>query len=240
MSPHPLPTLTALEARVLGVLVEKERTVPDTYPLTLNALVSGCNQKNSRDPVIAAGEGGVRAALAALGRYTMVIESSGGRAMRYAQNARRVLAIPAESLALLATLILRGPQTAGELRVNSERLHRFADTSAVEAFLHELSDRPAGALVRELPRQPGARETRWTQLLGASFAEPSVAAGDAADDAGRGAGPASPQAAEAVGQAAAIAALTARVERLERELAAVRALLDEGRDDSSRGEGPGG
>lgn len=235
-----LPALSLLETRVLGVLVEKRHTVPDTYPLTLNALVSGCNQKNSRDPVIAAGEGEVRAALEALGRYTMVIESSGGRAMRYAQNARRVLAIPAESLALLATLILRGPQTAGELRVNSERLHRFADISAVEAFLHELSDRPAGALVRELPRQPGARETRWTQLLGAPFAEPSAASGDTADDAGRGSGPARPPVAEAAGQPAAIAALAARVERLERELAAVRALLDEGRDDASRGERPGG
>ena len=85
--------------------------------------------------------------------------------MRYAHNAERVLALPAQSVALLATLILRGPQTAGELRHNTERLHRFADISAVEAFLNELAERSTGALVAELPRAPGMRETRWMQLL---------------------------------------------------------------------------
>ena len=85
--------------------------------------------------------------------------------MRYAHNAERVLALPSQSVALLATLMLRGPQTAGELRINSERLHRFGDISAVEGFLNELAERPAGPLVVELPRMPGTRETRWTQLL---------------------------------------------------------------------------
>ena len=85
--------------------------------------------------------------------------------MRYAHNVGRALGLPSQSLALLATLILRGPQTAAELRTNSERLHRFADISAVEAFLQELAERPAGALVATLPRTPGTRETRWMQLL---------------------------------------------------------------------------
>ena len=85
--------------------------------------------------------------------------------MRYAHNVERALAIPAQAVALLATLMLRGPQTAGELRINAERLHRFADISAAEGFLHEMATRPAGALVVEMPRLPGTRETRWAQLL---------------------------------------------------------------------------
>lgn len=165
MSTRPLPVLSMLEARVLAVLVEKERTVPDTYPMTLNALAAGCNQKTSRHPVIAASETEVQAAIDTLKQLSLVIESSGGRVMRYAHNAGRVLDIPSESVALLMTLVLRGPQTAGELRINCERLHRFADISAVEAFLHELESRRAGALVAELPRQPGAREARWASLL---------------------------------------------------------------------------
>ena len=166
MTTRPLPVLSMLEARALAVLVEKERTVPDTYPMTLNAITAGCNQKSSRQPVIEASDTEVQAALDSLRRASLVIESSGGRAMRYAHNARRVLDIPAEAVALVATLVLRGPQTAGELRINCERLHRFADISAVEGYLHELAARAAGPLVAELPRQPGARETRWASLLG--------------------------------------------------------------------------
>ena len=160
-----LPALSLLETRVLGVLVEKQHTVSDTYPLTLNALAAGCNQKTSRDPVLNATEGEVQAAIDTLQRYSLVVESSGGRVMRYAQNIARVLNVPNQAVALLATLMLRGPQTAAELRTNSERLHRFADISAVEAFLRELAQRPDGALVAELPRQPGTRETRYTHLL---------------------------------------------------------------------------
>src|SRR5439155_15021521 len=160
-----LPALSLLETRVLGVLVEKQRTVPDTYPLTLNALVAGCNQKTIRDPVINASEADVQATIDRLRGLALVIESSGRRVMRYAHNVERVLAIPSQAVALLATLMLRGPQTVGELRINCERLHRFADTSAVEAFLHELAERATGALVVELPRAPGARENRWAHLL---------------------------------------------------------------------------
>jgi len=159
------PLLSVLETRVLGVLVEKQHTVPDTYPLTLNALAAGCNQKTSRDPILDASDADVQAALDSLKTHSLVVESSGSRVMRYAHNVERALAIPSQAVALLATLMLRGPQTAGELRINSERLHRFTDISAAEGFLHELASRAAGALVAELPRLAGTRETRWAHLL---------------------------------------------------------------------------
>ncbi|GAB3250539.1 YceH family protein [Chitinimonas naiadis] len=157
--------LSLLETRVLGVLIEKQRTVPDTYPLSLNALTAGCNQKTSRDPVMDASEAEVAEAIASLKSQTLVMESSGGRVTRYAHNFERVLAVPSQSTAILTVLMLRGPQTAGELRINCDRLHKFADISTVEAFLQELAERSAGALVQELPRQPGARENRWAHLL---------------------------------------------------------------------------
>ena len=159
------PVLSLLETRVLGVLVEKQHTVPDSYPLTLNALISGCNQKTSRDPVMEATETEVQATIDRLKTLSLVVESSGNRVMRYSQNVGKVLAIPPQSVALLTVLFLRGPQTAGELRINSDRLHKFGDILAVEGFLNEMAERPAGALVRELPRAAGARETRWAHLL---------------------------------------------------------------------------
>src|SRR5690242_17278449 len=163
--PTTLAPMSLLETRVLGVLVEKQRAVPDTYPLSLNALTAGCNQKTSRDPILDVSEGEVQATVDALRGASLVVESSGGRVMRYAHNLERVLDLPSPAVALLAVLMLRGPQTAGELRINSDRLHRFADISAVEGYLHELAARPAGRLVAELPRAAGARETRWTHLL---------------------------------------------------------------------------
>jgi uncharacterized protein YceH (UPF0502 family) len=129
-----LPALSLLETRVLGVLVEKQHTVPDSYPLTLNALVAGSNQKTSRDPIVDATEDEVQAAIDRLKALSLVVESSGGRVMRYAQNFARVLNIPAQAVALLTIIMLRGPQTVGELRIHCERLHRFADISTVEAF----------------------------------------------------------------------------------------------------------
>ena len=142
--PTALRPLTPIEARVLGVLVEKERTVPDAYPLSLNALVAGCNQKTSRSPPMELAEADVQRALDELRPLSLVVESSGGRVMRYAHNLPRVLGIPTESAAIVATLMLRGPQTPGELRINCERLHRFADISSLEAYLAELAARPAG------------------------------------------------------------------------------------------------
>jgi uncharacterized protein len=164
--------LSLLETRVLGTLYEKQHTVPDSYPLTLNALVSGCNQKTSRSPVMEASESEVQAALDSLKGANAVMETSGSRVSRYAHNLERVLQVPSQSAAILAVLMLRGPQTAGELRINCERLHSFADISAVEGFLEELAARPAGALVVQLARLPGARENRWAHLLsGAPKAE---------------------------------------------------------------------
>src|ERR671932_1924767 len=116
---NPLPTLSLLETRVLGTLIEKEHTVPDTYPLTLNALVAGCNQKSSRSPVMEVSESEVQAALDSLRRANLVIETSGGRVARYSHNFERVLQIPSQAAALLTVLMLRGPQTPGELRSNS-------------------------------------------------------------------------------------------------------------------------
>jgi uncharacterized protein YceH (UPF0502 family) len=210
-----VPILSQAEARVLGVLVEKQRTVPDTYPLTLNALAAGCNQKTSREPVLSLSDGEVQEALDALRERSMVMETSGGRVMRYAHNAERALALPSQSVALLATLLLRGPQTAGELRINADRLHRFADISAVEAFLHELAARPAGALVAELPRASGTRETRWMQLLTGASAATSLAAA----------------AATPVEAAASDAAVLRReIAELREEVAALRAAVESLRD----------
>jgi uncharacterized protein YceH (UPF0502 family) len=206
-----LPTLSLLQTRVLGVLVEKQLTVPDTYPLTLNALVAGCNQKSSRDPVIEASEDEVQSTIDQLKSLSLVMESSGGRVMRYAHNVQRVLEIPTQAVAILAVLMLRGPQTAGELRIHTERLHRFSDISAVEGFLHELAARASGPLVVELARQAGARETRWSHLL--SGAPHLSAVADVSP----------PPERVAVGE---LAALRATVEDLRAQLSAMRADVD--------------
>ena len=160
--------LSPTEARVLATLMEKARTVPDSYPLTLNSLASGCNQKTSREPVMQLSDAEILATLDALGDRHLVIEVSGQRAMRWEHNFERVLGVPSQASALLGLLMLRGPQTAGELRINAERWYRFADISSVEAFLDELQERSpekGGALVMQLPRAPGAREQRWAHLL---------------------------------------------------------------------------
>jgi len=164
----PLPTLSLLETRILGVLVEKEHTVPDTYPLSLNALVAGCNQKNNRHPLMEARDAEIQVAVDGLRARSLVIESSGARVTRYSHNVGRVLRVPDQAVALLAVLMLRGPQTAAELRSGTERMHRFADVSSVEAFLEELAQRAAdsgGPLVIKLARAPGERESRWAHLL---------------------------------------------------------------------------
>ena len=202
------------------MLVEKQHTVPDTYPLTLNALVAGCNQKTSRDPVIEASEAEVQAALDRLKGLSLATETSGGRVMRYAHNAGKALSLPPQSVALLAVLFLRGPQTAGELRINSERLHRFGDILAVEGFLRELAER---SLVRELARAPGARETRWTHLLSG---EPAAAAAPAA----------SPPPGEAV-SVGEIAAMKANIHELQRELAQLREAVEKLKTELGGGSG---
>ena len=206
--------LSLLEARALGVLVEKSLTVPDSYPLSLNALTLGCNQKTARDPVLAASEGEVQVAVDALKSLALAFESSGSRVARYEHNLGRALGVPSQSVALLATLLLRGPQTAAELRTGAERLHRFADVSAVEGFLEELAARPAdkgGALVLKLPRAPGAREPRWAHLLCGPI---DVSALPVASDT------------ESIVASSELTALKARVAATETELARLTGLVD--------------
>jgi len=213
----PMPPLSLVETRVLGVLVEKEKTVPDTYPMSLNALVAGCNQKNARSPALTATEAEVQRALDDLRGRSLVIESSGARVTRYSHNVARVLKVPDQAVALLAALMLRGPQTAGELRGSAERLHPFADISSVEAFLAELAERAeerGGPLVVRLPRAAGEREARWAHLLSGPV---EVSAS-----------PALPRYATESGQLAAeVVRLAAEVDALRAELAELRRRLPE-------------
>jgi uncharacterized protein len=171
--------LSPLECRILGVLVEKQHTVPDSYPLSLNALQNGCNQKTSRATLMDASETDLSLALDQLQHDDWVIAASGGRVARYNHNLGRVLHIPSQAVAILTCLILRGALTTAEIRLNSDRFHAFADVSAVEAFLEELATRPAdkgGALVKLMPKAPGAREARWMHCLsGEPVQEPSQA-----------------------------------------------------------------
>ncbi len=166
--PASAPTLSAIEARVLGTLMEKARTVPDSYPLTLNSLLLGCNQKSSREPLMELDEAEVASALDNLKNLNLVRESSSGRSTRFEHNFQRGIGVYEQAAVLLGLLILRGPQTAGELRLNAERWYKFADISSVEGFLEELQERSAekgGPLVIKLARAHGAREQRWAHLL---------------------------------------------------------------------------
>jgi hypothetical protein len=160
--------LTLTEARVLGTLMEKARTVPDSYPMSLNTLVAGCNQRSSRDPVTDLSEAQVQEALDGLKRRSLAFTSRGSRVDRWEHNFQRAMVVPEQSAVLLGLLMLRGPQTAGELRIHAERWYRFADISSVEAFLDEMQSRTedkGGPLVLQLPRAPGSREARWAHLL---------------------------------------------------------------------------
>jgi uncharacterized protein len=169
--------LSVHELRVLGVLMEKARTVPDSYPLTLNTLTIGCNQKTSRAPVMDMSEAEAQAALDSLRSLSLVFEASGARVTRWEHNFQRIVGVAEQHAVILGLLMLRGPQTSAELRTNAERWYKFADSGSVEVFLTELAafDEATGlgrkpedgpALTVLLPREPGARERRWTHLLG--------------------------------------------------------------------------
>ena len=200
--------LTPLEARVLGVLIEKQHTVPDTYPLSLNAIVGGCNQKTARDPVIEASDAEALTAVDGLKGLSLVFEGSGSRVVKFEQNLGRVLQLPSQAVALLAVLMLRGPQTAAELRLNCERLHRFADISSVEGFLDELATKDPPRVVK-LARAAGAREARWAHLLCGEVTAPAW----------------QPTAGESEVSAGELAALKAEQTRLAAELDSLRALV---------------
>lgn len=182
-APAPALVLTSIEARVLGTLMEKARTVPDSYPLSLNSLMLGCNQKTTRDPIMNLTEAEVADAVSSLKERQLVRENSGSRVTRFEHNFQRGVGVPEQSAVLLGLLMLRGPQTAAELRLNTERWYKFADISSVEGFLEELQDRPAdkgGPLVVKLAKAPGAREQRWAHLLCGPVDESILAHGHSA------------------------------------------------------------
>jgi uncharacterized protein len=201
--------VTPNEARVLATLMEKARTVPDSYPLTLNSLLLGCNQKSSRDPLMELSEAEVSSALDTLREAGLVHETTGGRTTKFTHNAQRGIGVPEQSAVLLGLLMLRGPQTAAELRLNAERWYKFADTSSVEGFLDEMQERAeekGGPLVVKLDRAPGAREQRWAHLLCGPVDASTVNAGRSVAQVGS-------------------ADLQARVAALEAEVTALRATV---------------
>ena len=207
--------LNPVQARVLATLMEKARTVPDSYPLSLNALLNGCNQKSSRDPVMELTEADAQQALDDLLRQSLVTPVSGSRTQRWEHNFPRGIGVPEQSAVLLSLLLLRGPQTGAELRLNAERWYRFADISSVEAFLDELQERSeekGGPLVVLLPRAPGAREPRWATLLSGPIdlsALPAASSGS------------STRAASSGGNEQRIAALEAQVQQLQSQFEAL-------------------
>ena len=158
-------TLNATELRVLGSLIEKELTTPEYYPLSLNALVNACNQKSNRDPVLSLDESEVTRALDSLRfKQFALVSGMGGRVAKYRHALVEKFRFSPAELALLCELMVRGPQTVGELRTRAERMHAFADLSEVETVLEELMERTPPVVTR-LPRQPGRKEPRYCQLF---------------------------------------------------------------------------
>ncbi len=159
--------LDPIQIRTLGALIEKEITTPENYPLSLNALVNACNQKSSRDPVMELTESEIRTALSELEPLGLARARTGDRVTKFEHRVRDGLQLRRDETALLGLLLLRGPQTPGELRTRAERMYNFDDLAAVIATLNRLASRAdeTGPLVAILPRQPGSREARYTHLL---------------------------------------------------------------------------
>jgi uncharacterized protein YceH (UPF0502 family) len=202
--------LTAEEARVLGCLIEKEMTTPDNYPLTLNALVSACNQTSNREPVVAYDEETVHAAMQGLRSKGLArsVKAARSRALKHRHDLGAALRLEAPERSVLAIMLLRGPQTVGELRIRTERYQQFPDLEEVEEAVQHLAAE-APPLAERLERQPGQKEARWRHLLGDHPAEAPPAAGPASR------APAAPPTDDL---AELVADLIARVDRLEREL----------------------
>ncbi len=185
-----LPVLSEIECRVLGALIEKDITTPDYYPLSLNALVNACNQKNNRDPVMNLDENAVRDALHSLQEKRLAGPAGGAdsRVTKYEHRSQEVFNFTRAETAIMDVLLLRGPQTPGELRGRSERMHRFEELSDVQSTLQKLMQREP-PLVKMLPRQPGTKEARYAHLLAGDvegYTMPPVAASaPASDDDGR-------------------------------------------------------
>jgi uncharacterized protein YceH (UPF0502 family) len=202
-----------VEIRVVGCLVEKQRTTPDQYPLTLNSLRLACNQSTNRDPVVDYDEATIRRALGELGRRRWIRSASGhtSRAPKYRQLIDTELNLPDDQISILAVLMLRGPQTPGELKQRVERLHAFDDLATVQRTLEDMIERE---LVERLERRPGQKEERYRHLLGGG--EEDATEHDAGSD--EDAGPAKADAPEPVD--------AGRMERLEREVAALREQVE--------------
>jgi len=164
-------SLTPVEMRVLGALVEKDITTPEYYPLSLNALVNACNQKSNREPVMQLDEESVRDALSVLQERRMAGPSGGAdsRVTKYEHRLQEAFNFTRPEIAVVCVLLLRGPQTPGELRGRTERMYRFETLDDVQSALHKLEQRDP-PLVKILPRQPGTKESRWAQLFGGEVA----------------------------------------------------------------------
>ena len=176
-----METLDPVEARVLGALIEKEATTPEYYPLSLNALVNACNQKSNRDPVVDYDEPAVREAIEGLRAKQMAYIIEGSRVAKFSQRISETLNLGRRELAVLCVLLLRGPQTLGEIRDRSERLFAFADLSETEGVLDRLANWTGGGLTVKIPRQPGQKELRYAQLLsGEPALAPALEAGASA------------------------------------------------------------
>src|SRR5437762_1933932 len=161
-----MEALDAVEVRVLGALIEKEATTPEYYPLSLNALVNACNQRSNRDPVVDYDNDTVYDAVSRLREKRLALTITGsGRVDKYSQRISETLDLGRRELAILCTILLRGPQTLGEIKDRSERMYGFADLQEVETVLEKLADWPGGGLVRKLIRQPGQKEARYAHLL---------------------------------------------------------------------------
>jgi uncharacterized protein len=210
--------LDSLEARVIGCLIEKQITTPDQYPLSLNALVNACNQKSNRDPVMSLDEPAVQRIIDALSRKHLVLERSGfgSRVPKYHQlfcnTEYGSLKFSPQELAIVCELLLRGPQTPGELRGRASRMAAFTDVSELESVLHSLLTRDPQPLVARLPREAGRRESRYMHLFSGE-PPPQPVAEDAA--------------VEGAAQPAERDTLTSRVARLEEEVRLLRTELDE-------------
>ena len=202
--------LEPLELRVLGVLLEKELSTPEYYPLTLNALVNGCNQSSNRAPVLALDEAAVQAALDGLRERRLVatVQGAGSRTVKFAQRLTENLGLAVQEAAVLAELLLRGPQTPGELRSRTTRMYPFQELEEVDAALAMLAEAEPAPLTTRLPRAPGMKEARHAQLLGGPVSSQE------------------PLAAPAPGLAAQVAALTADLARLRAEFEAFRQQFD--------------
>lgn len=213
--------LTAIEARIIGALIEKQLTTPDQYPLSLNALVNACNQKSNREPLMQLDEPTVKFVVDGLGRRHMAAEKSGfgSRVPKYQQIFCNTefgsLKFTPQETAIVCELLLRGPQTPGELRARVPRMAELAEPSTIETVLEGLANRPGGPIVTQLAREPGRRDSRWAQLFEELPESVSVASADEVA--------AQRDTANAPARAASTAELHARIASLEATVAELRA-----------------